>query len=147
MNRQGPELFREWSSQHFEHAENIAEVSVDWAAVAYFYSSYHAVKHALAVDPVFDNIADLKKLNPNLMPDDRYPTTHKVRRNQPGFGVNELVQLLYPTHIKEYEKLHQSSIRVRYDCASPVYALADLRDWCKEIRQAATTGLLQASVL
>lgn len=135
-----------FSEQHLKQGREIAQHCSDWACVAYFYSAYHAMKAAILADPIFDDMTELKKLNPHLIPSDREAPVHKVRRGQPGFGVNNLVQLLYPSMTKSYEKLHQSSIGVRYG-EGFVYPVEELEGISAGISKARVDGLLVASPL
>lgn len=134
------------SSEHFQAAKAIAEASPDWACVAYFYSAYHSMKAAFINDPIFDDMTALKKLDPNLMPSDRRPTSHQVRRGQSGFGVNALVHLLYPSMRRDYERLHQSSMGVRYGQGF-VYPIEQVAEMAAGIVEARTSGMLVASPL
>lgn len=131
--------------RHFEQAQLVAGVSEDWASVAFFYSAYHAMKRALLEDPVFDDLGELKKLNPHLTRDDRRVSYHKARRNQGRFGVNDLVQILYPAHIQNYERLHQASLRVRYGTPTQIYPLGDIQEWARSIRDSARDGHMRCS--
>lgn len=110
------------ASMHMTRArrhEHIADaLSVDeWAAVPYFYAAYHIVRCALIEDPIFDDIDRLHATHLDLIPPDRHTGRHKGRKNSSAgreWGVNELVALLYPRIVSEYERLHQASIAVRY---------------------------------
>lgn len=90
------------------------EIEEDWAGVCYFYSAYHLVKAALTTDPVFDDLSSLKKIDPNLMETDRWADKHHVPRTAPGFGINNLVKLIYPAIQGSYHELHGASVGVRY---------------------------------
>ncbi|MDH5150460.1 hypothetical protein [Brevibacterium casei] len=136
----------EISEDHFAQAEAIAGASTDWAAVAYFYSAYHAMKAAFLQDPIFDDMTRLKSINQHLMPDDRNTQKHKVRRGGNGFGVNDLVHLLYPSKRGDYERLHQSSLGVRYG-QGVVYPIDQLAEMAAGISEARTSGMLVASPL
>jgi len=134
------------SDDNLEHAADIAGVSEPWSTVAYFYSAYHAMKAAFLSDPIFDDMTRLKSINQNLMPDDKLTQKHKVRRGQPGFGVNDLVQLLYPSKVADYERLHQSSLGVRYG-QGVVYPIDRVAEMAAGIAEARTSGMLVASPL
>lgn len=134
------------SASHFEAARAIAGTSADWACVAYFYSAYHSMKAAFLNDPIFDDLTALKKLDPNLMPTDRRPESHQVRKGQVGFGVNALVHLLYPSMRRDYERLHQASIGVRYR-RNAVYDIEEIERMATVIQDARTAGMLVASPL
>lgn len=135
-----------YSDDHLDHGQKIAGVSPEWASVAYFYSAYHSMKAALLDDPIFDDLGELKKLSPHLMTDSKYAHVHKVRNGQPGFGVNNLVHLLYPGKRQSYEKLHQSSLGVRYG-QGVVYPVDQLESMASDIAEARRNGLLVASPL
>ena len=86
-----------------------------------FYAAYHSARWGLQCDARFDDLDSLKRLHPDLIPDDRRTAKHKARRrsNAPDFGVNDLVLLMYPTAAPAYEQLHQASIEVRYNQGTP----------------------------
>lgn len=135
----------ERSRNHLDSARRIIEQSDEWAVVALFYSAYHAMKAALINDPAFDSMTDVKKLNPHLTPGDRFVTQHKVRRTQAGFGVNELVQILYPQYARDYERLHQASIQVRYHKGNHVYPVGDLVTAAQRIHNDLRSGIVVCS--
>lgn len=114
--------------------------------MAYFYSAYHSMKAAFLNDPIFDDLTELKKLNVHLMTDSKYAHVHKVRNGQNGFGVNNLVQLLYPSKTQPYEKLHQSSLGVRYG-QGVVYPVDQLETMAADIVEARRSEILVASPL
>lgn len=112
--------------QHLERAEHHRQVgealssaaSHPWAAVPYFYSAYHLMKHSLLVDPVFGDLERLRTIHPELTADDRFATVHQARKSPAGpraFGVNDLVLKLYRGSAGAYDKLHKASCAVRYD--------------------------------
>lgn len=107
-------------------------ISNEWAAVCYFYSAYHLVKAALVSDSLFDDMASLKAIDPNLVPEDRLASKHQVRRRGTGFGVNDLVRLVYPSINSAYLELHGQSIGVRYERGTSV-PLDDLAEDLAEI--------------
>lgn len=116
-------------------------VGNEWAAVCYFYSAYHLVRAALVADPIFDSMARLKAKSSHLMPSDRYTDSHHGSR-APGmnFGVNELVNLLYPQILQSYEFLHQASIAVRYDTGLR-FDLTNVRGRLDAVIAASDSGL------
>lgn len=132
------------SDDHFQHATDIAGASEPWSTVAYFYSAYHAMKAAFLSDPVFNDLSKLKSIDQNLMPDDKYSQKHKIRRGQPGFGVNDLVQLLYPSKVADYERLHQSSLGIRYG-QGVVYPIEHIAEMASGVIDARVRGMLVAS--
>lgn len=102
------------------------------------------MKAAFINDPIFDDMTALKKLHLDLMPSDRHPTSHQVRRGQSGFGVNDLVHLLYPSMRRDYERLHQASIGVRYR-RNAVYDIEQIEEMAEGIQHARVKGMLVAS--
>lgn len=123
----------EHTSRALDH-ENVGRVLADsgheWAAVALFYGAYHLVKAALLTDPIFDDVGAMHRCDPDLIERDRFTDRHKGRRRPGGgpreWGINELVQKLYPQIARDYEQLHQASISVRYGKGLPSGALAAL---------------------
>lgn len=96
----------------------MAEAGDEWAAVMFFYAAYHRVRAALLEDPTFDSVAGCAARHVDLRPEDRHATRHHGRRSRNQFfefGVNEIVQILYPSAIGAYDQLHQMSIQVRYE--------------------------------
>lgn len=108
------EEHRSRADEHRRVGVAILDTGVEWAAVCLFYSAYHHVKAALLDDPIFTDFDALRAVRPDLSPDDRFASAHKVRKGQPGYGVNDLVLLLYPRVAGTYDKLHSMSIDVRY---------------------------------
>lgn len=107
------------------------EINEEWAGVCYFYSAYHLVKAALTTDPIFDDLTALKKIDPNLMETDRWADKHHVPSKASGFGINNLVKLIYPETQGSYHELHGASVGVRYGLGVTVPLndlAADLRD-------------------
>lgn len=104
------------------------------------------MKAALIEDPVFDNLTLLKSIDPRLTLEDRYPTNHKGRWGSGKFGLNELVQLLYPAKIGDYERLHQTSMGVRYGQGA-IFPIEQIEGMAAGIRSARTEGMLVASPL
>lgn len=126
----------------------IADSGDEWAAVCFFYSAYHLAKAALLQDPIFDDVGRLHQKHLDLIPDDRFTDRHHVRTTRGerrGWGVNELVQLLYPSMVADYEKLHSASVSVRYRAGLPADAVPSLRASVDRIRAAAANGELVAS--
>lgn len=103
------------AQEHAHQAAALLAIGSEWAAVAYFYGAYHRARAALRSDPIFNDLTKLKTVNANLLPYDRDATAHHGRRKPSvSFGVNDLVQLLYPAAWPDYTLLHQASIQVRY---------------------------------
>lgn len=124
-------------------ARQLHESGIEWATVAYFYSAYHLVRAALLNDPIFDDMARLKRVNPHLQPSDRDTTKHKGRRNGPiEFGINDLILMLYGREASgPYNYLHIASVQVRYE-ASLRYPLDDIQKKYAEFRAAESKGSL-----
>lgn len=146
MQLKDPSECRARASEHEKLAVILASAPHEWAAVAYFYSTYHHVRAALIADPIFTDIGRLQAKNSSLIPDDRWVARHKGRRGakvQPEFGINELVAILYPTYHVDYEVLHQASLEVRYGpgFTGDLERLGGAHD---EIRDASASGLLIA---
>ncbi len=98
-------------------ADDLAAAGNDWAVVCYFYAAYHTARAAILADPLFTSIAACTAKHPQLQMSDQTVTMHKARV-VPGktraFGVNDLVDLLYPSIAMEYLELHSWSVNVRY---------------------------------
>lgn len=135
------------SRKNLAHARKIAEYSPEWAMVAYFYSAYNSIRAALMADPIFSDLSALKSINSELTPDDKNEYRHHVRAKQPGFGVNQLVQMLYTPFSEDYEKLHQASIAVRYGGGTLVYPLGQIEEMSVNIFEARKSEMLVASPL
>ncbi len=103
------------SEKHEQVARALHDtVSNEWAAVCYFYASYHIVKASLLVDPVFADLTRLKNIHHLLVPDHRSPDFHQARKHSNDLGVNEVTGLLYDNVGAEYRLLHSASVQVRY---------------------------------
>lgn len=106
------------SEQHRQLSLAIADsVAHGWACVMAHYSVYHTARWAFLMDSRFDDPGALRAINENLTPGDRYADRHQARGRKDGssgFGVNHLVQLLYPEATSPYQKLYHASIEVRY---------------------------------
>lgn len=119
----------------------------EWGAVCFFYSAFHLVRHALRIDPVFDDPTALSRINPQLTPGDRHCSRHHGFRNTPRgeriWGINELVTLLYRPIAFDYERLHQASIAVRYDLGLTGLSVNDLLPSLDAVSGAHSRGQLQ----
>jgi hypothetical protein len=101
--------------RHRHVGEMIADSGDEWACVPLFYSVYHVVRDAFLNDPVFQSDASARSKHPLLTSTDNQATSHHGRvKPTKVWGVNELVQVLYPSIIVDYEMLHAASIDVRY---------------------------------
>lgn len=91
-----------------------------WGCVAVFYAAYHYLKWALRRDPRFQDIETHKRIDGRLTPHDRFSHWHKARRGRThtGFGINDLVELMYPEIASDYINLHEASLSVRYRAVS-----------------------------
>lgn len=138
------------AARHYDVGCALRDAANDeWAAVCWFYAGYHHVKAALLQDPIFDDVGRLHVKHHDLQASDRYTDRHQIRKGPGsgprGWGINELVQLLYPTVIRPYDQLHQASVSVRYRDGLPGDALPGLASAIDDIRDAARTGVLSAS--
>lgn len=98
-------------------AETLLDTAAhSWGCVAAFYSAYHTAKWALLRDPRFKDLKALHSIHPLLAPDDRTTQWHKARRGRvhSGFGVNDLMELMYKEVAVDYLLLHSASGDVRY---------------------------------
>lgn len=105
----------------------------EWAGVCYFYSAYHLVRGALTTDPIFDDLTALKNLDQNLMESDRRAEKHHMPKNVPGFGINNLVSMIYPSIQASYHDLHGASVSVRYE-QGLTYTLDELAENLEDVR-------------
>lgn len=106
-----------------------------WSAVCYFYSAYHLARGALRDDPIFSNLGELKQVNDRLIPDDRFAEKHQMRRgSEKNFGVNDLVELIYPEIAVAYAELHGASVAVRYEQGTSI-PVGDLAENLEDIEQ------------
>lgn len=128
-----------------EVARELALDGLDWAAVVAFYAAYHRVRAAFAADPLFTDERRCIEKHPLLRPRHRDSSKHGGR-TQPyrEWGVNELVELLYPHIGAEYLELHMASVQVRYGrelsvSLDRVLALEEI------IRDASESGSLRAT--
>lgn len=142
------------TSEHLVRAarhRKVGEALIDdeWAAVCFFYSAYHIVRHALREDPIFDDPTALSRINPELTPADRHVSRHQARKGAPGgrqWGINELVTLLYRPIAVDYDRLHQASIEVRYSRGLTSPPMADLLASLEAIDGARVRGQLVAQM-
>ncbi len=117
----------------------------EWAAVCFFYAAYQIAIAAISDDPIFDDLDRLKRVNAELIPDDRRTTRHQGRKNGKNgreWGVNELMLLLYGQTVgAAYDKLHKASVSVRY--APPLRTPPTrAREWLDVILAAEAAGEL-----
>lgn len=120
-------------------------IGEEWAAVCYFYSAYHLARHALLTDPVWHQQTALRAINPALSRDDRNTKRHQGRRGvAKEWGINELVLLLYPSVVGEYEKLHRMSNAVRYEGGLKVFTTKDSAEWLAHIESEKAAGNMVA---
>lgn len=117
----------------------------EWAAVCFFYAAYHLAVAAISSDPVFNDPARLRRINAELIPDDRHTARHNGRKRGPHgreWGVCELMVVLYDQPVASaYDKLHRASVEVRYETGlrSP---LEVVREWVTVVQAAAESGAL-----
>jgi hypothetical protein len=95
------------SVQHHRIADILFDADEEWAAVPYFYASLHRIRAALLADPIFDNPAALRTKHHLLTHRDRHCNKHNghFRNGTKVWGLNELVNVLYPQVIVSYEAL------------------------------------------
>lgn len=106
----------------------------EWAAVCYFYSAYHLLRGALTTDPIFNDLTALKRVDQNLMESDRWAEKHHVPKNVVGFGLNNLVSLIYPSVQASYHELHGASVNVRYE-RGLTFTLDALAESLEDVRE------------
>ena len=136
------------SERHARAAGELCPTSSDWAAVAYFYAAYHLVKQAILDDPIWLCPSLLAAKHPELQPSVSKVTRHsggrQRRRRGRTWGVNELVELLYPSIYQSYLLMHQASIEVRYQRGLRTPVRASAAHWAK-IRAEFRAGRMRAS--
>lgn len=91
-------------------------------------------------DPIFESAQRLAAINPRLCMQDRTVSHHTGGKSR-GYGVRDIVALLYPSIKIDYAALHQASIDVRYGNGTPA-PLEDLMGRCDLIREKSNRGLL-----
>lgn len=142
------EQHQQRADRHLHIGRALFDAGDEWAAVPFFYCAYHHVKAALLDDPVWGDISRMHRLHPDLIPDDRWVSRHHGRKGLPGaprqWGINDLVLLLYPSIVKQYEQLHQASIDVRYSTGLPPGALEALPAAVEHVRTEVQEGHLVA---
>lgn len=106
------------SERHARAAGALRPLSREWATVAYFYAAYHLVKQAILEDPIWLCPGELATRHPGLRRGSKKVTRHGGqgvgRRGQQKWGVNDLVEVLYPSIHRAYTGIHEASIQVRY---------------------------------
>lgn len=137
------QLLKKRANDHWQAALVLASAQNEWAAVAAFYSCFQLARASFLMDPVFDNFAEMKLAHQHLTPDDRYADKHQVRKGSHGFGMVDLVQILYKHVGKNYRVLHQGSVQVRYENGlRPPYNIQDLMDLSQEFQDEFHAGHL-----
>jgi hypothetical protein len=135
------------AERHFKVGCALHDAGDEWAAVCYFYAAYHLVKAAMLVDPIFQDPAKCAAKHADLNMEDRFTDRHQVRRSGGsgrGWGVNDLVLLLYRSIAGDYDRLHQASVSVRYRQGLPADALPALRASVDNIFAAFADGSISA---
>lgn len=129
----------------------LAAAEDEWAAVPLFYAGYHIMKGALLRDPIWGDIRALHAIHTDLIPDDRFIDRHRGRKRPGGgpreWGINELVQLLYPAAIGHYDRLYQASVLVRYGVGLAAGAVPALVTAIDAIEELDSNGDLEAPIL
>lgn len=146
MGDLSPAEHRERAVQHAGLGHTLLEVEHEWSAVSLFYAAYHQVKAALLEDPVFDDMERLNSIRPGLCADDRRSSAHHMKKGQPGFGINELVLVLYRPVAGPYERLHSMSIDVRYQRGLRSGAIDQLQEIYRRFDAAVEAGQLRCAV-
>jgi|SRR5690625_2892127 hypothetical protein len=109
------QLLEKRSEDHWLITQSLTQQNNEWAAVTAFYSCYQMARAALLHDPVFSDLSALKDLHWNLTPDERTVTHHNAHiPGRTGFGIVDLVHLLYKHVGATYRTLHRGSNEVRY---------------------------------
>lgn len=136
------------SERHARTAGELSPKSSEWATVAYFYAAYHLVKQAMLEDPIWQRPSELAAKHPELQPSVSKVTRHSGgkgrRRRCRIWGVNELVELLYPSIYEPYILMHEASIEVRYKRGLRTPVRASAAHWAK-IRAEFRAGRMRAS--
>lgn len=148
-SRLDSEAHRRRAAEHERVGNALADASHEWAAVCYFYAAYHIVKAALLDDPIFDAVDTCQAKHPDLMPEDRYVSRHKGRRNTSAgreWGVNELVLQLYRAAAGDYDKLHQASNDVRYHDGL-TGTVQDIRNLFERFKGKVERGILSTEIV
>ncbi|HEY4212097.1 MAG TPA: hypothetical protein VGM84_11490 [Steroidobacteraceae bacterium] len=125
-------------------AEQLKSINSQWYAVAYFYAAFHAIRSALMLDPVFQDIVRLHGFDASWVPSDRFNSHHQARRNSGAIGapgVLDMVKELYPAIAIEYAQLHSASVSVRYGLGLGGYDQAALTRSYEKIAAAVMVGL------
>lgn len=135
------------AERHYKVGCALADAGDEWGAVCFFYAAYHLVKAAMLADPLFEDPTRCHAKHHDLNIDDRHTDRHQVRKSRDagrGWGVNDLVLLLYRPIVGDYERLHQASVSVRYRDGLPAEALTALRGSVDRIREAFDAGEIKA---
>lgn len=144
-----PAEHRTRSAGHRKLGHMLLENGLEWGAVAVFYAAYHDIKAALQEDPIFDDHSACQAFHSNLLPDDRYASSHKARRGGAGggaLGVNDVVGIVYPGVVGTYDKLHQISMDVRYYTGPSRGALDNVPDLDSKFCDLVASGGLTSGI-
>lgn len=137
------------ADRHRKIGDLLVQAGDEWGAVPLFYCAFHYVKAAMLRDPIWGDVTALQSIHQDLIPEDRYVERHHGRRRNGApreWGVNEIVLQLYPQVVKQYEVLHQASIKVRYGTGLPDGALPALTDAIDKICETDAKGGLEAAL-
>ena len=129
---------------HDAAAQLLDEWGEEWAAVAYFYASYHRVRAAILVDPVFDSLVDLTNVDARISGQNREFRRHAgpIVGGRRDIGVNDLVRTLYRPIYAEYLVLHDASVKVRYGRGISGDRLAGVRACWSTVKHEYDAGAL-----
>lgn len=114
------------SASHYHAAELLEAESDEWAAVAYFYAAYRAVRAALQNDARLGGDKAARATDPKFTASTRHVEHHRYHPSR-GPGINDIVKVLYPSIGAKYELLHIASIGVRYEGGLLGGTLADIK--------------------
>jgi len=136
------------AERHYRVGTALLEARDEWSAVCFFYAAYHYVKASLLSDPIFTDARRCARLNPRLSLQDRFTERHQTRKPRGGegrgWGVNDLVLLLYRPIVGDYSRLHTASVSVRYYGGLPSGSLEPIQTSAAVVCEAFEAGELVA---
>ncbi|WP_298589490.1 hypothetical protein [uncultured Kocuria sp.] len=131
--------------EHLSTGQMLMGQRNDWAGVCFFYAAYHQMCAALVSDPIFQDEARLTSINVYLTRMDCYAEHHQGHpKRGRGYGISDLVRILYRTYSPMYEQLHSASNDVRYHAGLGMTSLEELEEHVSCITQAFNDGKLLA---
>jgi hypothetical protein len=123
-----PHLAAEYAARSFAHYETariLVDADNEWAAVCYFYAAFDAARAALYDDVRLDSDAAARAAHPKLSASSRHVDFHNGHPSR-GPGMNQIVDILYPSVGAKYELLHLKSCEVRYEFGLKDATIADI---------------------